>query len=71
MRRELLIIAAAFAGAKAGPLAAVAQERVCPQFLARYCVEREDGGHETRMTNPCFAERDHAKVVHPGPCEKE
>jgi hypothetical protein len=64
-------LAAALAAASLAPIKAPAQERVCPHFLAQYCVERDDGGQETRMTNPCLAERDHVKVVHPGPCNKQ
>jgi hypothetical protein len=69
MRKDFL--AAALAAAVLAPMKGHAQERVCPQFLAQYCVERDDGAKETRMTNPCFAERDHVKVVHPGPCKKD
>jgi hypothetical protein len=44
--------------------------RICPQFLARYCVVNRAGIRSTIWTNPCFARERHLRILYAGHCKK-
>ena len=44
-------------------------QKICPHFVAEYCVVEKDGARHTASTNPCFAEERGARVLHMGACE--
>ncbi len=46
-----------------------AAAKICPQFLARYCVVNA-GVRETIWTNPCFAREAHIRILYPGHCRR-
>ena len=47
-----------------------AAARICPRFLARYCVVNAAGKRETIWTNPCFAREAHLRILYPGHCRR-
>jgi hypothetical protein len=51
------------------PGQASACSRICPQYLAKYCVVAPDGQIETVWTNPCFACWAHLRVLYLGECK--
>ena len=53
------------------PHESVAAGRICPQYLARYCVEDADGIRSITWTNPCLAELKHLHVLHRGRCQSK
>jgi hypothetical protein len=64
---KLAIFAAAI-GLALAPREASACARICPQFLAQYCVVEPDGMISTVWTNPCFACWQHLRVLYQGQC---
>ncbi len=67
---KVALLAALAAPLFAPGRAAAANGEICPQFEARYCIVNCDGRHLTVMTNPCFARREHLRVLHAGSCNK-
>jgi hypothetical protein len=66
--RIALTILSLGVGLTATSSGAWACERICPQYLTRYCVEGPGGRVFTTMTNPCFACRRDLKILYRGPC---
>ncbi len=48
---------------------AAAGPKICPQFLAKYCVVNRDGRIATVWTNPCFAREGGLRILYPGSCK--
>jgi hypothetical protein len=48
---------------------AVAKGKICPQFLARYCVMNKAHLIYTAWTNPCFASEQGLTVLYAGMCK--
>jgi len=46
-----------------------AAPRFCPQFITKYCVMNSAGLIFTAFTNPCFAARQHLRVLYIGSCK--
>ena len=45
-----------------------AQAKICPQFVAKYCVYNKDHLIFSAFTNPCFASEKGWTVIYPGGC---
>ena len=45
-----------------------AAPKICPQFLAKYCVYNSSRLIFTAETNPCFAKQRHWTVIYGGQC---
>jgi hypothetical protein len=45
-----------------------AKPKICPQFLAKYCVYNSSRLIFTAETNPCFAKQRHWTVIYAGQC---
>ena len=65
---KIAIVAVVF-GLALGPRQSAACPRICPQFLAEYCVVEPDGQISTVETNPCFACRQHLRILYMGHCK--
>lgn len=52
------------------PSDGAAASRFCPQFLTQYCVVNAAGMRYTAETNPCFARREHLRILYRGQCKK-
>lgn len=50
-----IAILAVVTGLIFAPSGASACSKICPQYLAQYCVVQPDGQIGTVWTNPCFA----------------
>ncbi|MFY9628068.1 MAG: hypothetical protein WAK03_07945 [Methylocystis sp.] len=48
-----------------------AQQEICPQFLAAYCVAQPGGARMTMQTNPCLARQRGFEVVRRGACGQD
>jgi hypothetical protein len=48
---------------------AAAKGKICPQFLARYCVVNKAHLIYTAWTNPCFASERGLTVLYAGMCK--
>ena len=48
---------------------AAAKVKICPQFLARYCVVNKAHLIYTAWTNPCFASERGLTVLYAGMCK--
>jgi hypothetical protein len=55
-------------GLASAPSGASACERICPQYLTKYCVEGPGGRVFATMTNPCFACQRDLKILYRGAC---
>ena len=62
-------LSAAVIGLALAPRETAACPRICPQFLAQYCVVEPDGNISTVWTNPCFACRQHIRILYSGACK--
>lgn len=51
------------------PGRASACSKICPQYLAQYCVVQPDGQIATVWTNPCFACWAHLRILYMGTCK--
>jgi hypothetical protein len=66
--RIALTILSLGVGLAATSSGAWACERICPQYLTRYCVEGPGGRIFATMTNPCFACWRDQKILYRGTC---
>ncbi len=48
---------------------AVAKPKICPQFLAKYCVMNKADLIYTAWTNPCFASEQGLRILYAGACK--
>ena len=55
--------------ASASSPAPAAVPKICPQFLAKYCVYNSSRLIFTAETNPCFAKQRHWTVIYGGQCK--
>jgi hypothetical protein len=46
-----------------------AQAKICPQFIAKYCVYNKDHLIFSAFTNPCFASEKGWTVIYLGGCK--
>ena len=49
--------------------ASSAQAKICPQFIAKYCVYNKSHLIFTAFTNPCFASERGWTVIYMGGCK--
>jgi hypothetical protein len=48
---------------------AMAKPKICPQFLAKYCVMNKADLIYTTWTNPCFASEQGLRILYAGACK--
>jgi len=64
------LAALAFAAlAGSAVMATSAQAKICPQFIAKYCVYDKTQLIFTAFTNPCFASEKGWTVIYRGGCK--
>jgi hypothetical protein len=64
-----IAIVMAMVGLTWSPRQALACPRICPQFLTQYCVLEPDGTVSSVETNPCFACKQHLRILYQGACK--